>query len=367
MENQISNRALVLSPPLEEKIIKICMNEGLIRTSGQRAHYDNLIVESDENSHILAKIFLCPNLKIAKKSEVSVELETDLLKVCADNHYNSEIKCDDMPLLLSYCEAIDSALDPSKVMMAIAELIAAEENVLKIWGQLPWSDGNGLPVLSTDFWESVLSKVPPPQYLPEQIDAYDRYRRMRDNAAKIIKCVNDLDNVWARKNPGDAIGIHSSLGRTYQDVISAENFEDGLSENDIFFLHIRALRTLPVGRSLKETLELGATPEGMALRQRVADLHAEVQIGSQSEIRRSLEKIEKEADDYRVLTSRIISPNTLSNATDVVLGLGGLVPLIGTMTSVIGILKSTHATKSSHDRNRELKRLLWARYQGRAL
>jgi hypothetical protein len=144
-------------------------------------------------------------------------------------------------------------------------------------------------------------------------------------------CFQDLNSIWSRKTDGDAIGVHPKLQRTYRHVLSADDFEDGLTETDIFFLPVRALRTLPVGRTLSETLKLGSSVAGVALRQRVAELNAELQTGGQAAIPALLARIERDADDYRSLTSRLKSPHKLSSATDVALGVAGLIPVIGVL------------------------------------
>jgi hypothetical protein len=138
-----------------------------------------------------------------------------------------------------------------------------------------------------------------------------------------------------------------------------------VSETDLFFISIKALRTLPVGRTLAETLELAASAEGTALRQRVKALHSElIAGGAPADI---LKRIENDAEAYRQLTARLRSPNLLSGVTDMVLSALGLIPVVGTYFSAASLTKSSFGTARSAATRRKIRDMYWASYQGRSI
>jgi len=362
---------LIFSPPLEAKLISICDREGLVDLtdgywSSYKKHNGKQRINAADRSHLLASVFLHPSIKLRAGHESQIALRSDLIALRQDAKFNFDAQCEDVPLLLSYCKAADTKLTDAEVTRLTKEWVAAYDAAIGAWGAMPSSDGNGNPCLLGDFVAAIVSRSQRPQYTQHQLDTYNRFRKVDGAAAVVSRCSQDLNSIWSRKASGDAIAVHPRLQQTYRHVLSADDFADGLTETDLFFLSVRALRTLPVGRTLKETLELSATAEGVALRQRLVELNDEYQAGGLAAIPRILERIERDADDYRSLTSHLESSHTLSNASDVALSAAGLIPMVGTLFGGVALLKSSFATYSSLEDNKKLKEMLWAKYQGRS-
>jgi hypothetical protein len=362
---------LVLAPPLEQQLIALCNSEGLVNAwqgwfppGGKESL--QVKVKADTRSYLLAQVFLRPSIKLLAGYEGELSLQSDHLELVEQLDAPTGPEFQDIPLLLSYCKASSSRLGPRKVFELLRVYSAAHEEVVHEWGKVPDTNGAGQPIFLENFIASAVLRKPPLSYSARQLAAFERFREARAAASMVEDCLNDLSRIWASRSETDAIAVHPRLHRTYRDIQTVRDFEDGVSETDIFFLSVNALRTLPVGRTLRETLELSASPEGSALRARVGELNAEYRSISGMAVSRLLSRIEKDADRYRALTSRLQSPNRLFGIPDIVLDAAGLVPAIGTVTNFVSLAKSTFATGSQLKANKDLKGMLWASYKGRA-
>jgi hypothetical protein len=357
---------LLLSPPLERTLIELCGREGLVNLSGPawenfKRRFGRPRIGQAIRSQLLANVFLHPSVKLSVTYESDLPTTSDILTFTVDRP-SEAATFEDFGLLLAYCRAVDRSLTPKRIQDLLEAWSAAREKVIELWGEVPDTDGNGQPVRTRDFISSAIGGRPRPTYSDAMLSRFREYEQARDAAAVVERCHRDLAEIWSRRSDTDAIAIHPTLHNNYRTLLRQSDLES-LNETDVFFLSIRSLKTLPVGRTLKETLELSATKEGTALRRRVHELSEEVAVGSSS-ISRVLERIEADAGEYRVLTQRLESPHLVSTGTDLALAAAGLVPIIGTVFGAASVAKSMYAEFAGMKDGEALKRLIWARYQG---
>jgi hypothetical protein len=231
---------------------------------------------------------------------------------------------------------------------------------------VPGSDGKGRPILLADAIQRTLTRKEP-HYTRKQVAAFKRFSKARNEAAAIITGMSDINNVWALRTDDNPVSFHPRLSRDYSEILAGAGPDaEMVTETDLFFLSVKALRTLPVGGTLAQTLELGTTKEGIALRSRVAELYGELRSGA-TDLATLATRIDEDADNYRALTARLRSPNLLSGFTDVALSGAGLFPIIGTIASSLSLAKSAWSTTSTIPTRMRLKSMAWGAYQGRAI
>src|SRR5947209_8387301 len=113
MAKPTADSPLILSPPLEKKLIAICDRENLVDLSERwcswwnyhKQDYDKQQIGVADRSHIFASIFLHPTIKLESGYEAPISLKLDLIKLTQDAAFDFQAECEDVPLWLSYCKA----------------------------------------------------------------------------------------------------------------------------------------------------------------------------------------------------------------------------------------------------------------------
>jgi hypothetical protein len=139
MAKPTGDSPLILSPPLEKKVIAICDQENLIGLPENwhrwwhfhKQDYANQQISVADRSHIFASIFLHPNIKLESVYEAPIPLKSDLLKLTQRTALDFQAKCEDVPLWLSYCKAADPNLDAAKISNLVLDAHAAKEAVIQ--------------------------------------------------------------------------------------------------------------------------------------------------------------------------------------------------------------------------------------------
>ncbi len=139
---------------------------------------------------------------------------------------------------------------------------------------------------------------------------------------------------------------------------------DGLEKVDLFYLFIKELQTLPVGRNIKETIELANTQEGDALRKRVCELHDSIVAGEVRCVDNIKKKIRDDVHEYRSLTRQLMSPNTLSDVTDLTLSSSSLIPVVGTIAGAFGPVKTTKSIVEKRMVYKKIQDNIWVDFKG---
>ena len=359
---------LILDRPIGRALLQVAKAEGLIASddpfgpSGTRTRYQRLIKRCVTP---IREPVPASGISLECRYEIEVPVRTSLLRFDQGGDAEYTQRCDDMSLLIGYCRAVDPSLTMPRIAI-LPMLLRDARRGESLCSAVCGSRRKGSARLLADAIQRALTKIDT-VYSEEQLAAYGRYSAARADADTILTCISDIDNVWHLRTDNNPVSFHPRLARDYNDILAQDPAGDEeITDTDLFFLTVRALRTLPVGRTLTETLNLGATKEGVALRARVAELHGQMKAGA-TNLDSLIGRIENDADQYRSLTARLQSPHFLSKYIDMVLSGLGLVPFVGTYASALSLAKSSWATRSTHNTRAQLKTLSWAAYQGRAI
>jgi hypothetical protein len=367
--------SLVVSNYLESRLLRICHEEGLIEIPQWFLVEIPKIMEASispqDRSQIFASVFLNPSVRLSFGTDHDfLQTKSIIFEPSSDAQRNPEsMPFHDFNLLTAYAMEMQPDLTPDRIRTLIINLIDTKEIVMRQFGAMPNADGNGNPVLLTDSIASFFSRTPRPTYSADQIRVFREYRSARDAADTIVECHNELTSIWERRGLFDGVAIHPGINRSYNEIVASTDIQCIGDETELFFIAIRELRTLPVGRTLRETLELSASPQGVALRARVRDLYSTVSNASPGAIQRAVNQIKAEADEYRAFTSRVQSPHSLSMVTDLIVAAASpmLLGVIGALVSAGVLAKSMYAMVADGDVRLKMRSRLWAEYKGTSI
>ena len=357
--------ALVFAPPLEVAALQLAADEELIAREKHWRRHSAGDIDPVLRSYLLANLFLHPEVKLSPRYELEVPVRTPLLRFDQSRTGEDGGACEDMALIIAYARALDPSLTVQQIGARASAYCETHAAVEQLFGGMPLSNGEGRPIMLQDMVVSAIERSPP-TYSGEQLAAYAAYHDAKADAATILGAFADINGAWRLRTANNPVSLHPKLSRDFRQILAGDVEAGEVSESDIFFLTVKALRTLPVGRTLAETLELSASREGRALRARIAELHGEL-MGGAINLSALAARIEADADSYRMLTSRLHSPNILSGVVDIVLSGLGLIPVIGTASSVISLSKSSWATYSTVKVRSLLNSMAWGGYQGRSI
>jgi hypothetical protein len=161
--------SLILSPPLERKLFRLCQDEGLIDPGDLRWRRQGRVDEEPSpdpatRSHLLTSLFLNPAVKVGPRYEIEVPLRTKLLRIDQEPDFAAGDTFDDMALLMSYCLATDPSLTP-------------------------------------------------------ELAAYSEYKAAKEDAAPLLANMTDLRHIWSLRTSDNPVSIHPGLGRSYRQIL----------------------------------------------------------------------------------------------------------------------------------------------------
>lgn len=362
-------KSLIFSDTMERKFLALAMKEGILHIPES---HDNLIhrlnnerIVRGDISQIYANMFLNPYIKVQIIYELEFEPTIRDITVEIQKGYNEGKEFTDVFLLCSLIMARDPTLNLEIIRDRLNNHISIEEKVKDSFGSIPLRTGNNEVLTLEQFITRGITRKNPPKATNEQLLLYKEYEKSLEGINLIRQTHNELASLHRRTNFGDSVVIDPLLKNDLTDLLDEEKIKyDQFDKVDLFYLFIKELRTLPVGNSIKETIELANTREGDSLRKRVNELHDKLITGELTDINNIQKRIRDDIQNYKALTQQLVTPNTFSDLTDLSLGATSLIPGIGIVPGIGGLVKTALGIKKKRDIYQEIKNNIWVDYKG---
>ncbi len=365
----MTNKSVVFSGTMEKKFLALAMNEGAIHVPESYRNFIKTLksqnITREDVSHIQANLFLNPHLRLQLVYELEFESEVTNLAFEMQREYNDNKEFKDVLLLCSLVIARNPSLTIEEICDRLLEHLNNETKVIESFGAIPSRQSNGVLCTFDQSIRFVVTQEEPPKATKEQQLLFEAFEKSLDKVEQISDVFRELTNLYRRVNVGDSVVIDPLLKNTFTDFLDEEYIKnDQLEKVDLFYLFIKELKTLPIGRNIKETIELANSKEGDALRKRIGELHGSIVAGELSGIDKVQARIRDDIHEYKLLTSKLISPNKLSDLTDLTLSATSLIPVVGTATGALGLAKTTASISQKRSIYKKIQESIWVEYRG---
>jgi hypothetical protein len=279
--------------------------------------------------------------------------------------YDRDKEFKDVYLLCSLVMARDPNLKLETIRDRLNEHIDIESKIIESFGSIPSRTADGEVLTLKQFVISGVTRTDPPKATHEQVLLYEEYEKSLDKIKLITQTCAELESLHRRASIGDSVVIDPLLKNSFTDFLDKKSLKNNKFEKiDLYYLFIKELKTLPVGKSIKETIELANTREGDSLRKRVCELHDSIIAGELVGVDNIKKKIRDDIHEYKSLTRKLMSPNTLSDLTDLTLSSTSLIPAIGTVTGAMGLAKTTTNIAQKRKIYEKIQKNIWVDFRG---
>jgi len=96
----------------------------------------------------------------------------------------------------------------------------------------------------------------------------------------------------------------------------------------------------------------------------VCELHDSIVAGEISGVDNIKKKIRDDIQEYRSLTMKLMSPNTLSDLTDLSLSSTSLIPAVGTIAGALSLVKTTKNIAEKRMVYKKIQENVWVEFKG---
>lgn len=365
----MTHKSIVFSGTMEKKFLALAVIEGVFPIpESHKSLKESLRVQNatrEDISQIQANLFLNPHVKLQIVYEIEFESTIENVFVEMQRQYNEDKEFKDVFLLCSLVMARNPSLTIESIRDHLGEAAEKEEKVIESFGSVPTRQSDGDLLTFEQSIRFAVSRNKRPRATQEQQLLFTEYEKSLEKIWPIKSAYDELKNLYRRANIGDSVVVDPLLKNSFTDFLDEDSLDRGQFEKiDLFYLFIKELRTLPVGRSIKETIELANTREGDALRKRVGELQDSIIAGELSGIESIRKKIRDEIHEYKSLTSQLISPNGLSDLTDITLSATSLIPVVGTFSGAVGLAKTTANISQKRSVYQKIQDSIWVDYRG---
>ena len=364
----MQEKSVVFSETMEKKFLTLAAKEGVFSIPDGFKLKETIktqTVTRDDKSLILANLFLNPYIKLRIVYEINFEPKIDNLFIKMQNRENRNHEFKDYFTLCSLILARNPTLTLELIGDDLDEFLILKNKVIESFGSVPTRQLNGDILTLGQAIMRPLDKSECKFASNEQQLLFSKYEIAKQKAQPIISIYKELEDLNRRKNTGDSVVIDPKIKKSFTDFLDDNIKENDVSDEiDLFYLFIKELRTLPVGKNIKETIELSNTKQGESLRMRINELHDLILADQLRGIDSIQKKIRNDIHEYKLLTNKLITPNHLSDITDLTLSGTSLIPMIGTFTGIASLAITADNISQKRRIYKKIQDSIWVGYEG---